>query len=384
MKRNPIYLSVQSPCHEKWSDMSPTTTGAFCQSCQTEVVDFSRMSDRELIDYLSRHKTSCGRFRADQVDTPLTVPVVDNGAFRWRALLLGLLPVLAWRTLPAATPTPTLTDQGPAPTAIKKDTTAKPTASVPDVVLVCGQVRDYAAQPVARAEVAVHYPAGGQTGNGTRTDTAGYFELRLTKEEFAYGVPYLRVANEKYEVREDLTREAEQNYDIFLGDRVSYMMGAMSIGTESILTVPGHENIFKRIRRAIYEDKSTPATEFAIYGTVWGGRKPLQNVSIRVVDSANIFYGNGAVTDSTGAFSIHISRSEHEQRNYHLEISSRGRYERSIPIADSGTKRLDLSLPLRYDNDYSAAEIEDISRSKFLLLTMKWRYRQFLRKLHHK
>jgi hypothetical protein len=95
MCRTSIYISIPTPCHEDWHNMNATERGAFCHSCQKEVIDFSAMTDREIIAYLEKHQTGCGRFREDQLDTKLTIPKVENGVFRWRALMLGILPIIS-------------------------------------------------------------------------------------------------------------------------------------------------------------------------------------------------------------------------------------------------------------------------------------------------
>lgn len=383
MKPNPIYLSVHSPCHEKWSDMTATTAGAFCQSCSKEVVDFSRMSDREVIAYLSTHQLSCGRFRKDQLDTPISVSIPGSGTFRWKALLLGILPMLAWRPLPAATPSHPVSDQQPALSEKKKDTIAAPVPVIPDSVEVCGRITDYDMEPVVGAEVTVHYPAGGQTGNGARTDADGYFELHLTREEFKYGVPYLRATNDRYEDKRLLTTEAVQNVRLFLSNGEMFMVGGAIWGT-SILSVPGRESIFQRMSRAVREQAHTSVRDFTIYGTVWDRGQPLRDVSIRVLDSTGAFYGNGAVTDSAGAYSIQISRSEERERKYYLEYSLNGHYRRNISLEKAATKRLDISLPELGRYPTHSVTFQDMTRTELFFRRLQYRLRKLIGRVHHK
>ena len=62
-------LSIPEPCSEKWEEMKTTSCGAFCNSCQKEVVDFTRMSDRQIISFFSEPVTGhiCGRFLDEQL-----------------------------------------------------------------------------------------------------------------------------------------------------------------------------------------------------------------------------------------------------------------------------------------------------------------------------
>ncbi|MDH7462042.1 carboxypeptidase-like regulatory domain-containing protein [Chitinophagaceae bacterium 26-R-25] len=65
-------LHIADPCHEDWNKMSTTDQGRFCQSCSKQVVDFSLLSDKQILEYFSKQKgNTCGRFRDDQLDRPL-------------------------------------------------------------------------------------------------------------------------------------------------------------------------------------------------------------------------------------------------------------------------------------------------------------------------
>ena len=125
MSRKSIHISIPTPCHESWDGMDMTERGAFCHSCQKEVIDFSAMTDREVIEYLIKHQTGCGRFRKDQVDTKLTIPKVDNGAFRWRALFLSVLSLLSFKNIMAQTDNKTQTAQTTISKTEQKDSLLK-------------------------------------------------------------------------------------------------------------------------------------------------------------------------------------------------------------------------------------------------------------------
>ena len=75
--------------------MTPTDVGRHCAACQTQVVDFTRMSDGEVIVFLRQTTPGrrCGRFREDQVGRPLLAAATPvTGWRRWAGaavLLLG-------------------------------------------------------------------------------------------------------------------------------------------------------------------------------------------------------------------------------------------------------------------------------------------------------
>lgn len=64
-----LHLSIPEPCHENWNQMTPNEQGRHCFSCQKTVVDFTLMSDQEVLNYVSAASSSvCGRFNDDQVN----------------------------------------------------------------------------------------------------------------------------------------------------------------------------------------------------------------------------------------------------------------------------------------------------------------------------
>ena len=63
-------IQIQEPCHENWAEMTPTEQGRFCQNCQKVVVDFSKMSDRDLTQWFAARagKRVCGRVNHNQLN----------------------------------------------------------------------------------------------------------------------------------------------------------------------------------------------------------------------------------------------------------------------------------------------------------------------------
>lgn len=95
-----IKLSIQNPCKQKASSFSKTKNGDFCSACQKEVIDFTQMSDRQVVDFFKNYKgNTCGKLKKNQLKsyTPqiLNSPTV-NASFKGIHLLgvslLSLLP----------------------------------------------------------------------------------------------------------------------------------------------------------------------------------------------------------------------------------------------------------------------------------------------------
>ncbi|MBD3639210.1 MAG: hypothetical protein HUJ25_17775, partial [Crocinitomicaceae bacterium] len=72
-------IEIPEPCHENWADFTPTEKGAFCGSCQIDVVDFSNKSPEEVKAILKENagKHMCGRFRKSQLED------LNNSFFAW-------------------------------------------------------------------------------------------------------------------------------------------------------------------------------------------------------------------------------------------------------------------------------------------------------------
>jgi hypothetical protein len=71
-----LQLSIPTPCHENWDNMTPVQQGKFCGSCQKQVIDFSNMSDRQVAEFFKKPSTGsvCGRFMTDQLERDIEIP----------------------------------------------------------------------------------------------------------------------------------------------------------------------------------------------------------------------------------------------------------------------------------------------------------------------
>lgn len=71
-----LQLKIAEPCHENWEGMTPVEKGKFCGSCQKEVVDFTAMSDQQLVAFFKKPSTGslCGRFNNEQLDRNIEIP----------------------------------------------------------------------------------------------------------------------------------------------------------------------------------------------------------------------------------------------------------------------------------------------------------------------
>ena len=85
------YVSIPQRCHENWDVMTPREKGRFCAGCAKTVIDFSQMSDAQVLHYLSQSKGRlCGRFAQDQIERPLIPEKKEKKKIWWMAALIPL------------------------------------------------------------------------------------------------------------------------------------------------------------------------------------------------------------------------------------------------------------------------------------------------------
>ena len=64
-------ITIEKPCNENWNEMIPDEKGRYCNKCAKSVIDFSILSDQEVIAVLSSSKGElCGRVTSTQLSTP--------------------------------------------------------------------------------------------------------------------------------------------------------------------------------------------------------------------------------------------------------------------------------------------------------------------------
>ena len=65
-------VSIPNPCHMKWADMEKTDNPQkrHCSSCAIDLIDFSEMSNEEIIAYLANHKNEkvCAHMKTPDFD----------------------------------------------------------------------------------------------------------------------------------------------------------------------------------------------------------------------------------------------------------------------------------------------------------------------------
>lgn len=87
----PVQITIPSPCSQNWEKMLPNTNGRFCNNCSTQVVDFTKMSDAQVLNYLNQHSKQyvCARTFASQLNRKMEEPaILKQKKWYWKLLLL--------------------------------------------------------------------------------------------------------------------------------------------------------------------------------------------------------------------------------------------------------------------------------------------------------
>lgn len=102
-----LKISISQPCHENWQQMNPTEQGIFCNACAKEEVDFTNMSDTEVLNHFIKEKkeNTCGRFYDDQLNREMVKPVYSakNIFWYWNYFVMLFMLVLKSETTKSQT-----------------------------------------------------------------------------------------------------------------------------------------------------------------------------------------------------------------------------------------------------------------------------------------
>jgi CarboxypepD_reg-like domain len=66
---NKLKITIQQPCSENWNNMKPYGYGRYCDSCEKEVIDFTKFTDQDLINWFRKDSVNiCGMLKPSQLN----------------------------------------------------------------------------------------------------------------------------------------------------------------------------------------------------------------------------------------------------------------------------------------------------------------------------
>ncbi|TFF33616.1 hypothetical protein [Mucilaginibacter psychrotolerans] len=84
-------ISIPTPCHEDWQQMTPVAQGRHCQSCCKTVIDFTEMTSQEIISYFASQKNVCGKIAKSQLAAVnYQLELQNQGHFSWKRVIAAV------------------------------------------------------------------------------------------------------------------------------------------------------------------------------------------------------------------------------------------------------------------------------------------------------
>lgn len=213
-------INVKSPCEEKWASMDPSAKGRFCQLCEKEVIDFSNLTDKELIGFFQKnhHQKVCGRFRKTQLKTYSTEKRKQKGFLKLALAGFTLLSIIK--------PTEAFSqgqpyvetgerEYGPAPVAPNEQQKSRRD----NFILISGVVKDSATTETLPG---VNIQLKG-SNIGTVSDLDGKFELKIknSKDTETIIVSFIGYLTEEIPVKSDEKEVCDLNEILLKPDHVA-------------------------------------------------------------------------------------------------------------------------------------------------------------------
>jgi hypothetical protein len=166
-----LTLSIATPCHEDWNKMSDDAKGKFCGACQKEVIDFTGMSESQLVAFFKKPAGSvCGRFRVEQLDQQMNIP---KKRIPWiRYFFTISLPAFLFSMKAVAQSKTTIGDTVFVPRQPKQMMLGK-VSKLPEEIALRGTIKDEQGDIVPFATVMVK-----DSKIGVAADVNGFFSIK--------------------------------------------------------------------------------------------------------------------------------------------------------------------------------------------------------------
>ena len=171
-------INIAHPCHQDWHKMNREQNGRFCLECEKTVIDFTKMSDEDLVKYLTKSGSICGRFNDEQVENEnVPTEVINHRSSRLKLFSIitffvaKLLSSHSAKAQDSAMTTLVNADQ-------EKANQLKKIYTDSTIFHVTGKVMAWKkSKPLDYAKVTVK--VGNNFVESVRTDSNGYFELNI-------------------------------------------------------------------------------------------------------------------------------------------------------------------------------------------------------------
>ncbi len=93
-----VKITIPKACSANWENMKPLVQGRFCKICEKEVLDFTKFTTPELLNYFKQPKGNiCGRINDIQLADSILLPSQTNN-FKYLSYKLFVASILTLLT----------------------------------------------------------------------------------------------------------------------------------------------------------------------------------------------------------------------------------------------------------------------------------------------
>jgi CarboxypepD_reg-like domain/Secretion system C-terminal sorting domain/Carboxypeptidase regulatory-like domain len=304
-----IQLSIPEPCHQNWDKMNPTEQGRFCNACAKQVVDFSNMSDTQVLNYFSTLKDEkvCGRAYPDQLERAITVPRETKKRLFWYWNYITMLFLFFSKSNNAKAQggikveVQSQLNNNNAPLAHKIGKIA-----VNNNRIVSGKITDEAGHPVSFASITIK-----GSKQGANTDENGVYKIYANTK-----IDILTISAVGFESKE-IKLASTNTSDIVLSKMERFLMGELVV-----VAANADDNNFS----------AAPPTHIAIL-------EVKDNATLQPVHKASVIIkrvgANKVDTVYTDAKGIYKLKRIKEDATYSVKITAEGFKDEDILIKGS-------------------------------------------------
>ena len=165
-----LQITIPEPCHENWSQMTPAEKGRFCAACQKNVYDFTKSTDREIINAYDKDQKLCGRFLNTQLDRDLIIPK-ERKSFWLASVFFGMISLFNTKIAAQEKPKTEQTDSKNNSLYTNSNTNSDQWKTITGIV-------NDASGPIPGANVVVQ-----GTMRGTQTNFDGTYQIKAEEGE---------------------------------------------------------------------------------------------------------------------------------------------------------------------------------------------------------
>ncbi|WP_114937186.1 carboxypeptidase-like regulatory domain-containing protein [Mucilaginibacter endophyticus] len=188
------HISIPKPCHEQWQQMTTVSNGRYCGHCCKTVIDFTVMSNEDVINYLAKSGNVCGRLNMGQLNS-INNKLLNTPKQNWKTWLTAVSLLLLTPITKIEAKTQNKTEQGPR--LLKDNISHQDTARL---YIIKGIVKDvYSLIPGATISIKGEYER-------VISDTEGRFKLAAVSLNDTLRVSYIGYVPQEFKIADIINK----------------------------------------------------------------------------------------------------------------------------------------------------------------------------------